>query len=202
MKKSILKRWWFWLIIVVVIGVLYAALSDKETANPEMTSSITEAITNVPTQVPTEAITNEPTQVPTEEITANINFDKSIEDLKEEILVTNKESFSFAKDIYVNVDEVEKIITITVVVSDSTDKATSADFADTLIRRFGFMVNMNGGEYEAPTNDYYGEFYGGLYDEYDIMIGVSQESKTEDANAWLVNQAITKGTHEKIIGDN
>ena len=46
---------------------------------------------------------------------------------------------------------------------------------------------------ELGTKDY----YGGLYDEYGIMIGVAPKNQVNNKDKWFVYQYITKGMHTK-----
>ena len=41
------------------------------------------------------------------------------------------------------------------------------------------------------------DYYGGIYDNYGIMIGIAPSSKTDIASEWFVNTYITKGLHTK-----
>ena len=82
---------------------------------------------------------------------------------------------------------------MTAVLNDSTDPNVALDFADTMIRRFSSIAQMQDGNIASPSKDY----YGGIYDNYGIMIGIAPSSKTDIASEWFVNTYITKGLHTK-----
>lgn len=122
----------------------------------------------------------------------NVDWDKCLEDLKESVL--DQEFFPFAKDIYVVVDEEKEQITFSVVVGDATDPEVALDYADTVIRRYNLMANMQDSSIALGGKDY----YGGLYDQYDVLIGVAPQSKTNDTDEWFVFDAVISGAHNEI----
>lgn len=72
MKKPIYKQWWFWVVLILVIGWIGSLGNDKKTADQAPAATIEPvkevlAIATVePTIEPTEAPTVAPTVVPTE----------------------------------------------------------------------------------------------------------------------------------------
>ncbi|KXZ40050.1 hypothetical protein SAMN05661008_01490 [Alkalithermobacter thermoalcaliphilus JW-YL-7 = DSM 7308] len=117
-------------------------------------------------------------------------FDEAVESTINEL-----KEYEYVKDVHIQVSEEESKIVLTAVLSDSTNEKTAKEFADTLIRRFGWWVNFYNDVLEkGPNKDYYGE----LYDYYDINIGISSLSKVNDIKSWYVNKFILKGSHKQI----
>lgn len=122
----------------------------------------------------------------------NVDWDQCLKDLKESVL--DQEFFPFAKDIYVAVDEEKEQITFSIVVGDATDPEVALDYADTVIRQYNLMANMQDNNITLGEKDY----YGGLYDKYDFIIGVAPQSKTNDSDQWFVFDASVAGAHQSL----
>lgn len=141
----------------------------------------------------TENSTSESTTLEstTVESTTNLDWGKIIEDTKTDL--TNPEYYSFVNDIDIQVNEDEKKITFSVIVGDSTEPNVALDFADTIIRRF----NLSAFSYDSNIKLGTKEYYGSLYDDYDILIGVAPLSEVDDTKKWFVFDGISKGMHTK-----
>lgn len=66
MKKSILKKWWFWVIVVMVIGALGSAIRDDDTDDINSLSSPKGSVTEKLTEIPSETV--KPTEAPSETV--------------------------------------------------------------------------------------------------------------------------------------
>ncbi len=126
------------------------------------------------------------------EITYDVDWDQCLVDLKESVL--DQEFYPYAKDVYAGVDEEEKQISFTAVLDDSTEPSVALDYADTIIRQYNLIANMQDNRIALGGKDY----YGGLYDQYSIMIGIASLSKTENNKEWFVFDAVMAGTHQAI----
>ena len=64
-KRSLLTRWWFWVLILAVVGGL-GRMGSRTAKGPEPAAAVTTAQTQAPTAAPTEtpAPTPEPTEAP------------------------------------------------------------------------------------------------------------------------------------------
>lgn len=127
-----------------------------------------------------------------DEITYDVDWDKCLEDLKESVL--DSEVYPYAKDVYVGVDDGKKQINFTAVLDDSTDPSVALDYADTIIRQYNLMANMQDNRIALGGKDY----YGGLYDQYSILIGIAPLSKTENNKEWFVFDAVVAGAYQAI----
>lgn len=96
-------------------------------------------------------------------------------------------------DAYIEVDYNKKLVTMTMVVSPTTDKRAALDLADTMIRQFSANVVIHDSSFTSPG----GDSYGSLFDEYDIAIAVAQAQHKDNRSKWLYDQYITKGMHTK-----
>ena len=122
----------------------------------------------------------------------NVNWDKCLDDLKESVL--NQEFYPYARDVYVGVDEDQKQINFTAILDDSTDPSVALEYADTIIRQYNLMANMQDSNIALGGKDY----YGGLYDQYSILIGIAPQSKVEDIKEWFVFDAVVAGAYQTI----
>ncbi len=127
-----------------------------------------------------------------EKVEYTVDWSKCLEDLKESVL--NQEFYPYAKDVGVVVDDDQNRIAISIVVSDDTSPETALDYADTVVRQYNLMASTQDSNIASGSKDY----YGGLYDQYDVLIGVAPQSKTGYKDAWFVSDAILSGAHNKI----
>lgn len=121
-----------------------------------------------------------------------LDWEKCIHETKEELL--NPEFFGYVKDLYIEVNQNEKKITFTAELNDSTNLETAKEYADTLIRRFNLSAVSQNNEIKSASKEY----YGGIYDYYDINIGIAPSSKIDNMSDWYVNERIKKGMFKKI----
>lgn len=142
-------------------------------------------ITKEKTKVATSTSTNSNKET-TKKSTYNVDWNKCIEDTKAELL--NKENYSYVNDIYIKVDDTEKLITFSVVLSDSTNDKTALSFADTIIRRFSANAQMQDNSIKSGDKNY----LGGIYDSYDILIGVAPYSQSKNTKGWYIYDCIGK----------
>lgn len=122
----------------------------------------------------------------------NIDFDKCADDTIK--ANTDPNFFDYVKDVYISTDKEDKKITFTVVVGDSTSNDIALEYADTLIRQFNLYASFQDSTLTIGSKDYYGK----LYDFYNVQIAVAPLSKVDDPDNWIINQYISAGTHTKI----
>ncbi|MDS1004188.1 hypothetical protein P9J83_11870 [Clostridium sporogenes] len=115
----------------------------------------------------------------------NVDWTKCIEDTKKEL--TKKEDFSYVKDVYIKVED-NKII-FTAALDDATNNKVALDFADTMIRRFNANAQLQDDSIKSGEKNY----LGGLYDTYNISIGVAPLSKIKNQKEWYISDVISKG---------
>lgn len=187
---------WF---LLILIGALSGNSPDKEdvmlsnvptTPTEEMSIDAPEE-TSTPSPEPTPLPTLEPTPEPEPEIEneKSIDWDICINETMEEL--TDPEFFSYVIDVYIEVKESQ--ITFSAVLDDSTSPDVALNFADIIIRRFGANARIQDSSLADPKKNY----YGGLYDIYDIVIGVAAKSFSDDPDKWFVYEFISKGSHTK-----
>ena len=126
-------------------------------------------------------------QATKEEAAINKAIPETVQEMKD------KRYHPMVADAYIEVDYNKKLVTMTMVVSPTTDKATALDLADTMIRQFSANVVIHDSSFTAPS----GNSYGSLFDKYDIAIAVAQVQHKDDRSKWLYDQYITKGMHTK-----
>ncbi|MBZ9608631.1 hypothetical protein G9F73_012510 [Clostridium estertheticum] len=119
-----------------------------------------------------------------EKVKFNVDWEKCIEDTKTEL--TNPKYFDYVKNIYIKVED--ERITFTAALADSTNNDVALDFSDTILRRFNANAQMQDGSVKGGSKEY----LGGIYDIYDISIGIAPLSKVEIQKEWYVFDAIAK----------
>lgn len=157
--------------------------TTQETTTIQETETATQEQTTQPTTVK-ETTTTEPTTVSSNII---IDWDKCIEETKAEL--TNPEFFDFVLDIDINVDESNKRINFSIVVNDDTDPNIALDFGDTALRWLNNYAKFQDSSLKSGAKNY----YGGIYDKYDVIIGIAPLSKISDSSQWFVFDGIAKG---------
>lgn len=123
-------------------------------------------------------------------IQLTINWNKCAQEW--EAALTDKTN-SFVKSMNAQVNENTKMITLSAAVTDSTSNETALDFADTMIRQFNLYAQMQDNSIESASKDY----YGGIYDEYSVYVGVAPLSQIDNQKQWYVNSVVTKGMHTR-----
>lgn len=119
----------------------------------------------------------------------NVDWSKCIEDTKKEL--TNQDNFDFVKDVYIKVEDNK--ITFTAALADATNDKVALDFADTMLRRFNANAQLQDSSIKGGEKNY----LGGLYDTYDISIGIAPLSKTKNQKDWYISDAISKGVQRE-----
>lgn len=115
----------------------------------------------------------------------NIDINKCISDLKENLAL--EPDYTFVNDYYIKADGTD--LTISIVVDDATDPARALDFADTVVRQLNLYANMQDSNIALGNKD----FYGGLYEKYSALVGVAPASKVNNQDEWFVFDAIVGG---------
>ena len=125
----------------------------------------------------------------TTEPAISIDWDKCIADLKAGLPLSP--DYTFVNDYHIEVDQTDKRITITAVVGDATAPEEALDFADTVVRQLNLYAKMQDGSIKPSTKD----FYGGIYEEYSLLVGVAPASKatSEQIDEWFVFDSISLG---------
>lgn len=122
---------------------------------------------------------------------SEFDWDKCMQYTKDEFL--NNEFYTYIKDIAISVDRVDKIITFNAVVADSTSPEVALDLADSLIRHLNLSAQLQNGNIKSASKDYYGS----IYDEFDIVINVSSESNIRNSSKWFIRDGVMRGMHTK-----
>lgn len=120
-----------------------------------------------------------------QEIESALDMDKCISDLRDNLSL--EPDYTFVQDYYIGMKDNQ--ITITAVVDDATDPNIALDFADTLVRQLNLYAQMQDSSIESASKD----FYGGLYQRYNALVGVAPASKVDDSSSWFVYDGIVGG---------
>lgn len=116
---------------------------------------------------------------------AEFDIDKCISDLQSNLKLNP--DYSYVQDYYISAKN--KKITISVVVDDYTNPQDALEFADTLVRQLNLYATTQDSSIEPSSLDY----YGGLYDRYSALVGVSPASSSNNTKDWYIYDAIASG---------
>lgn len=120
-----------------------------------------------------------------------VNWESVNKDFKAELM--NKTHYPYVIDVSSTVNQNEKKITLTAVVSDATKPAAALDLADIMIRRYGSLTSQQDDKIKSPTKNY----YGGIYDDYTVQVGIAPQSKIDNPKQWFVYSVISPKMHTK-----
>lgn len=164
-------------VVIFILATFGAARNDLPHEKP--------AVTNSSAQVSEE----KPPSLLKINPALNVKWDAVIGEWESEI--TDPNFFSYVKDAYAAIEEDRFILTA--VVGDATDPQVALELADTMIRRFNAIAMLQKNSIAPPSKDY----YGGLYDQYGVMIGIAPFSQQDNTDKWFVYQFILPGMHTK-----
>lgn len=105
--------------------------------------------------------------------------------------VTNSENYPLVEDVSITLEE--NTIHITAAVSDLMKKSDALDCADTLVRQLNLYASIADSTIKAASKDY----YGGLYDVYDLAIAIAPLSQVNNPANWYIYDFVSSGMHTK-----
>ena len=135
------------------------------------------------------AACGEPKETPEEAAVRALDCDALTHQVVAEI--TNTTNFPMAKDaaVYLKNDK----LLLVLVVDDLTDEQTALDYADSFVRLFSLYANVADDTIKPAGTDYYGS----LYDVYDLEIAVAPLSQSDNQDNWYIHDFVSAGMHTK-----
>lgn len=119
--------------------------------------------------------------------TINIDWDKAIAATKNDILQQEK----MVKDVYIKVDG--KSIEIYLECNNAINQEAAAEAADTAVRRLSGNAQMQDSSIKSGSKDY----WGGIWDVYELKIGVAKSIDVEKRGNWLIDDVVQPGVQGK-----
>lgn len=179
MKKKLLT-----IMLVTTMALSFTACGDSSSSDNSKSSAKTETAvdkTDESTNTTDGTSSSNETSAPS----VSIDMDKCISDLKANLQL--EPDYTFVQDYYIGVKDTT--ITISAVVDDATDPAFALDFADTLVRQLNLYAQIQDSSIESASKD----FYGGLYERYNALVGVAPASQQNNTDKWFVYDGIVGG---------
>ena len=183
MKKKLLT-----IMLVTTMALSFTACggssssdNSKSSAKTETAVDKTDESTNTTDGTSSSNETSDETSAPS----VSIDMDKCISDLKANLQL--EPDYTFVQDYYIGVKDTT--ITISAVVDDATNPAFALDFADTLVRQLNLYAQFQDSSIESASKD----FYGGLYERYNALVGVAPASQQNNTDKWFVYDGIVGG---------
>ena len=174
------------------VSTLKPELTPEPKPEPEPTLTPTPTLEPLPTPEPepTPEVVSESEEFTTESLEPSYTLDDCVKEVKSDFQEAQEIMQHLVKAFEIMVDE-DGIAFFIVV--DSTDKSVAVTIADFAIRSFGFHASELCG-YSRPTKDYYGS----VFDEYEIYIVVAPFSDYKDIESSLVEQYISPCRHTPV----
>lgn len=121
------------------------------------------------------------------------NIEKYINDFNANLDL--KSEYSFVKDCSIVLDD--KNIMFLLVVEDNTDPDEATKLGDALVKQFNSYVCSCDSSISPSDDDY----FGGLYEIYNAMVGIAETSKTSNTSDWIANYGIIQGNIKVDLQD-
>lgn len=183
-NKPIYKKWWVWVIIVLIIGIISPKNNnDSNNTDGESTIAVQEQISETKPEESAEVETSTEIEPEEKEVLFNVDWDKCIEETKECFI--GNSFYDYVKDIYIKVDEDQNKITFTSELLDSATSEQALQFANDLVCRFNMNAQSQDESIENTDN------YGKIYEKYSFMIGIATESQVNDNDKWYIYDAVS-----------
>lgn len=182
-------------IVILVIAVLFvfsgcSSSSSKDNKNQTSTETTKETESTEST-TETETTTQESTiEETTAEAFTKVDWDTCIQTTKDQFL--NNEFYQFVQSIDIEVNNDTKVIIFNSVVDDGTEPEVAYELADSIVRYFNLAAQFQDGSVKGSSKDY----YGGLYDVYNVGIDVMAEGDIDNPDKWFVRGFISRGWHK------
>lgn len=93
-----------------------------------------------------------------------------------------------------NVNDEEKLVSIEILVSESTNKEEAVEYATALVKAINDQVRIQNAYYQESTE----ESYGGFFKEYGFKIVAASAAAPDDEAAYLINDAVAPGEERAI----
>lgn len=107
----------------------------------------------------------------------------------------DKALYPYSDNIYINVDENNKLVDYTIIVAEETTSKQAVTYATDLIKSFNDIASKKDDSVSPSSDDYYGS----VFDEYEIVMTIATEKSILNEKDWLVCQTIKAGEHTPIV---
>lgn len=121
-----------------------------------------------------------------------IIWEQVYEDLGE--IFMESEDYPGLVQIGFNVNDEEKLVSIEILVSESTDKEEAVEYATALVKAINDQVRIQNSYYQGSTE----ESYGGFFKEYGFKIVAAPVTAPDDEAAYLINDTVAAGEERAI----
>ncbi|PLR65991.1 hypothetical protein [Bacillus sp. UMB0893] len=171
-NEKIFHRWWFWLIVVIITGIIVTGCGSTDVEEPiEAENKKSEETTAKPTEEKKESVKKAESKPKDNKIEiTQFAIDMAIDTVK---------GNSGVEDAAVSVKGDE--ISMALVVNSATTGEAAKEALDNFAR--SLTIRLDG---KGPTKDYYGE----VYDQYSVILTAVDSQDNEKAFG-----AMAKGTH-------
>lgn len=170
------------LITLSIFGTVLIGCESKQSTSNENKQSIS-----------SENIGNSSTQQQV------VDLNPSEEDAKWDSLIKDfyveAENNPYCEEIYVFVKESSKLVDMTIVIPNGTSDEDGLECTTQLVKTFNDMATQIDDTFEKSSENY----YGGIFDTYNLNLTVATPDTAMYESQWLVCQNIQAGTHDAIV---
>ncbi len=188
------------IVVCCVVAAVTAPKESKDKSSADSSQPVSSALQSEasPQSGVSSAVSSDPSSAQVTSATApsapvvstipDLDWEKLAADFKADASVSGEDFFvdAFAKC-------EGDTITITAVVNAATNDETVLEYADTIVRRLGALASQHNAEYSLPGS----ESFGGVYDYYNLMIGIAPAGSEGNQDEWYIFDAIAKGVQTK-----
>lgn len=119
-------------------------------------------------------------------------WDSNIDDVY--AMSLDKDVYPYSDQIYITVDETNKLVDYTIIVADETTPEQAVQYATDLIKAFNDSVSADDSSIAKSSDGY----YGGMFDNYAVCMTIATEKSVLNEEDWLVCQTVKAGEHTPI----
>lgn len=119
-------------------------------------------------------------------------WDTNIDDVYEMSL--DKDVYPYSDQIYITVDDTNKLVDYTIIVADETTPEQAVQYATDLIKALNDSASGRDSSIAKSSDGY----YGGMFDTYDVCMTIATEESVLNEQDWLVCQTVKAGEHTAI----
>lgn len=130
----------------------------------------------------------------TEEVIDPIDWNQAYEEA-EEYFTEEIDDGVNASAFELSVDENSQTMDILIVLADDTDPNAALEYAGTVLRQLNDAILFTQDNELELSSD---RSYGGIYDEYSLSLGVTDETNAENPDGWFVREEIPAGEYREL----
>ena len=107
---------------------------------------------------------------------------------------TDVNDYPFAGTISAGFYPEEELVRFYILPFEEISKEEAADYATTVIKGMGYLINEQNDSYKTPSE----KSYGGFLSQYNIYVMVAPDQMKDDKSYWYLEDTIPKGEYRAV----